>query len=74
MFVDLIDMIISDKAKYSCEMRNQQDLSCRACDITADKTAVTQKSSIPSELIEEVKHTTKGVSPFVGQMFGYLHS
>ena len=74
MFVDLIDMIISDKAKYSCETRNQQDLSCRACDITPDQTTVTQKSSTPNELIENANHTTKGISPLVGEMFGYLHT
>ena len=74
MFIDLMDMIISEKTKYSCETTNQNNLSCRVCDITPDKSSTTQNSSVSSELFQDAKHTTKGVSPFVGQMFGYLHS
>ena len=74
MFIDLMDLIISEKAKFSCETTNQKDLSCRACNVTSDKPTATENHSVSNELVEDHKYPTKGVSPLVGQMFGYLHS
>ena len=74
MFIDLMDSIISESAKFSCENTNQKDFSCHACNVTSDKASATANPSISSEPLEPFKHTTKGVSPFVGQMFGYLYS
>ena len=69
MFIDLMEMIITDRSKYACETTYKEDLSCRACEITPLK-----ESSSESHEFEYSKHTTKGVSSFVGHMFGYMHS
>ena len=74
MFIDLMDSIIFERANVSCGNTNQKDLSCHACNGTSYKHSGTENTSISNELLEPPKHTNKGVSPFVGQMFGYLYS
>ena len=74
MFIDFMEIITTDRSKYACETTYQEDLSCRACEVTTHKSKTTKISSIGSDEFEDAKHITKGVSPFVGQMFGYTHS
>ena len=74
MFIDLMDMIISERTKYSCENISREDLSCRACNVTPSKSNGNENSSISGDVFEDDGHTPKSVSPLVGEMFGYLHS
>ncbi len=74
MFIDLMEMIITDRSKYACDTTYQKDLSCRACEVTPHKVTTVKESSSESHEFEDGKHTTKGVSSFVGHMFGYMHS
>lgn len=74
MFIDLMDMIISEQTKYSCKNISQEDLSCRACNVTSYKSIGNKNSSISGDVFEDGGRATKSVSPFVGEMFGYLYS
>ena len=74
MFIDFMEMIISERYKYGCDTTNHDDLFCRACEVTKHKSKTSEISSVEDEEFEDTKHITKGISPFVGQMFGYMHS
>ena len=73
MFIDLMDIIVTGKIDYSCEPTIEKDYSCRACDVNNTVSEQNQKSSSNNELFHDAKHTTKGVSPLVGQMFASMN-
>ena len=73
MFLELMELIISGRNDYSCDSAIQQDLSCKACDIETKPISKNEKQMVNSELFQDPKQTSKGVSPFVGQMFGSMN-
>ena len=72
MFIDLMDIIVTGKIDYSCEPKIEKKYLCRACNVTETVSEENQESS-NNELFHDAKHTTKGVSPLVGQMFASMN-